>query len=170
LQVVARGYRAVFETTAIGFEPSAGNFRGEFRRKRRIVNRSWRGVISVPEVLSLRQTGIFAWQVWSHKVLRWLVLPLVLVAAVGCFFASPFGVVYQVGAIGFVGSLLTAGIGVLVFERSGWLPRFAQGVFYFYLVNVAAILGVTTALVGRVDAVWTPERCDDGGSSMENKA
>ena len=30
LQIVARGYRAVFEPYAVGYEPSAGNFTGEF--------------------------------------------------------------------------------------------------------------------------------------------
>lgn len=162
LQIVARGYRAVFEAIAIGFEPSAGNFRGEFRRKRRIVNRSWWGIMSVPEVLSPCQTGIFAWQVWSHKVLRWLVLPLVLAAAVGCFLASSSSVMYQIGAAGFAVSLLIAGIGALVLDRSGWLARLAQSVLYFYLVNVAAILGIATALAGRVETVWTPERGEDG--------
>jgi cellulose synthase/poly-beta-1,6-N-acetylglucosamine synthase-like glycosyltransferase len=158
LQIVARGYRAVFEPAAVGYEPSAGNFRREFRRKRRIVNRSWRGVMHVPEVLNLWRVGVFAWQVWSHKVLRWLVLPLVMAAAISCFIAFPLGLGYQLGALGFVISLVAAGIGAVVPDRLGRLARLAQGVWYFYLVNLAAILGIAMALVGRVEAVWTPER------------
>jgi cellulose synthase/poly-beta-1,6-N-acetylglucosamine synthase-like glycosyltransferase len=158
LQIVARGWRAVFEPTAVGFEASIGHFRGEFRRKRRIVNRSWRGVMSVPVVLDPRHVGLFAWQVWSHKLLRWLVLPLVLLAAVGCFIASPLGIAYQLAAWGFVGSLAAAGIGALVPNRFGRLTRLAHGFFYFYLVNVAATLGIARAIAGRVDTVWTPER------------
>jgi cellulose synthase/poly-beta-1,6-N-acetylglucosamine synthase-like glycosyltransferase len=100
LQIVARGSRAVFEPAAIGFEPSAGNFMGEFRRKRRIVNRSWHGLMSLPQVLNPWRVGLFAWQVWSHKVLRWLMLPFVGLLATGCFLAYPMGLAYQLGAWG----------------------------------------------------------------------
>ena len=158
LQIVTRGYRAVFEPAAIGYEPSAGNFPGEFRRKRRIVNRSWRGVMSVPGVLNPHQAGLFAWQVWSHKVLRWLMLPLVVGAAAGCYVAFPLGLVYQLGAWGFVGSLIVAGIGALVPDHSGRLAQLAHGMMYFYLVNLAAVLGIAMAITGRVETLWTPER------------
>jgi cellulose synthase/poly-beta-1,6-N-acetylglucosamine synthase-like glycosyltransferase len=158
LQIVARGYRAVFEPAAVGFEPSAGDFTGEFRRKRRIVNRSWRGVMSVSQVLKPWCVGLFAWQVWSHKVLRWLVLPLLLLAVTGCFIAFPLGMGYRLGAWGFVSSLVVAGIGVIVPSRLGRLVRLAHGVFYFYLVNLAAVFGIVMAIAGRVETLWAPER------------
>jgi len=158
LQIVARGYRAIFEQTAIGIEPSAGAFTREFRRKRRIVNRSWTGIRSVPHILDPRVVGIFAWQVWSHKILRWLVLPMLLAIAGGCFVAFPVGIVYQIGALGFVLSVIVAGIGGLVEEREGRFARFAHVLFYFYLVNFAALSGILMALTGRVEVLWTPER------------
>ena len=158
LQIVAKGYRAVFEPKAIGLEPSAGDFKKEFRRKRRIVNRSWRGMMSVGEVLNPFKVGIFAWQVWSHKVLRWLVLPLVAIAALGCLIAYPLGWLYQVGAWGFLGSLVLAGIGAVAPSSLGPVSRLTHVIFYFYLVNLAALLGVLRALAGRVEAVWMPER------------
>jgi cellulose synthase/poly-beta-1,6-N-acetylglucosamine synthase-like glycosyltransferase len=158
LQIVASGFRAVFEPTAVGYERSAGGFAGEFRRKRRIVNRSWRGVWSVREVLDPRVVGVFAWQVWSHKVLRWLVLPMVLTVGAGCFFAFPVGVVYRVGALGFLLSILAAITGGLARNRIGRLASLGQSCFYFYMVNLAACLGVLTAIGGRVQVIWTPER------------
>jgi cellulose synthase/poly-beta-1,6-N-acetylglucosamine synthase-like glycosyltransferase len=157
LQIVARGYRAVFEPTAVGFEPSAGNFAAEFRRKRRIVNRSWRGVLSVSEVLKPWCVGIFAWQVWSHKVLRWFVFPMVLVAAIGCFLAIPAGFIYQVGALSFVASLIMAVVGGMSQDRLGWVARLAHVLFYFYMVNLASFFGILMAMFGRVQVTWTPE-------------
>jgi cellulose synthase/poly-beta-1,6-N-acetylglucosamine synthase-like glycosyltransferase len=158
LQIVARGYRAVFEPEAVGFEPSAGDFAGEFRRKRRIVNRSWRGVRSVPEVLNPWAVGIFAWQVWSHKVLRWLVLPMVAAVGLGCFVAFPAGLIYQLGAVGFLASMIVAAAGGLAKNNLGHVARAAQGLFYFYMVNLAAFLGVLMAVSGKVEVLWTPER------------
>lgn len=158
LQIVARGHRAVFDPAAVGLEPSAGNFTREFRRKRRIVNRSWRGVMSVSQVLKPWDVGLFAWQAWSHKVLRWFVLPLVVMAGIACFIASPLAVKYQLGAWGFTSSLVVAGIGAFVPNCIGRLGRLAHGFLYFYLVNIAALLGIAMAIAGRVEAVWTPER------------
>jgi cellulose synthase/poly-beta-1,6-N-acetylglucosamine synthase-like glycosyltransferase len=168
LQIVRGGYRAVFEPSAIGYEPSAGNFKGEFRRKRRIVNRSWQGVRSVPGVLDPRRVGLFAWQVWSHKVLRWLVLPFVMAAAIGCIMASPLGVIYQLGVLGFAGSLIVAGIGAFVPERLGRLAWLSHGMLYFYLVNMAAVLGIAMAIAGRVEILWTPERSRLWRAGSEN--
>ena len=158
LQIVAKGYRAVFEPEAIGVEPSSGDFKKEFRRKRRIVNRSWRGVMTVAEVLNPLKVGVFAWQVWSHKVLRWLVLPFVMIAALGCLGAYSGGWMYQVGAWGFFGSLVLAGVGAVAPASFGPLSRIIQMIFYFYLVNLASLLGVMRAMAGRVEKVWVPER------------
>jgi cellulose synthase/poly-beta-1,6-N-acetylglucosamine synthase-like glycosyltransferase len=161
LQIVARGYRAVFDPTAVGVESSTGTFAAEFRRKRRIVNRSWRGVLSVPGILDPRVVGIFAWQVWSHKVLRWLVLPLLVLAATACVIAVPLGLVYRVGAYGFIASLAVAGIGAFIPLRFGKLAWPMHAVWYFYLVNLAAVIGILLALTGRVEMLWTPERGRD---------
>ncbi len=158
LQIVTKGYRAIYEPTAVGYEPATGDFRKEFRRKRRIVNRSWRGVLSVADVLKPWRVGLFAWQVWSHKVLRWLVLPLIIIAVVGCVVAAQDGWVYRVGLLGFALSIGLAGVGAVVQHRDGIGARIAQGMFYFYLVNLAAVFGIARALRGEVEMVWTPER------------
>lgn len=158
LQIVTKGYRAVFEPTAIGLEPSAGDFKKEFRRKRRIVNRSWRGVMSVAGILNPFLSGMFAWQVWSHKVLRWLVLPFLMIGFAGCLSAYEFGGVYRVGVWGGIASFFVAATGPFLPSSLGRSAKVVQTVFYFYLVNLAAILGVTKALSGRVDRIWAPER------------
>ena len=109
-------------------------------------------------VLNPFRVGVFSWQVWSHKVLRWLILPLVILSAVGCLMAAESGWMYQLGVWGFVGSLVLAAIGAVLPERGGVFVGVAHGMFYFYLVNLAAILGVLKALTGHVEMVWAPER------------
>jgi cellulose synthase/poly-beta-1,6-N-acetylglucosamine synthase-like glycosyltransferase len=158
LRIVDHGHRAVFDASAVGFEPSAGDLRREFRRKRRIVNRSWRAVMSVPAVLDPRRTGLFAWQVWSHKVLRWLALPVLLATVAAAAVAYSQGAFYQAVVWGFTGSLAAAGGGLLLPERLGMTAKLGRSALYYYVVNVAAVLGIAQALRGRVQAVWTPER------------
>lgn len=158
LRIVLEGHRAVFEPEAIGVEPSAGSFKREFRRKRRIVNRSWRGVMGLRGVLSPLRSGLFAWQVWSHKVLRWLILPMVIVAGLGCAIAYEQGLIYRLGTWGFAASIALAAIGAVLPERFTRVGRLAHIFYYFYLVNIAAMLGIASATAGKVDAVWAPER------------
>jgi hypothetical protein len=55
-------------------------------------------------------------------------------------------------------SVLLAVIGPFVSSSLGRLAKLVQTVFYFYLVNLAALLGVTNALGGRIERIWVPER------------
>jgi len=114
--------------------------------------------MSVPGILNPWRTGVFAWQVWSHKVLRWLVLPLVVVAVAASCIALPLGLLYKAVVLGFVASLALAVVGALQAQRLGPLARVAHAALYFYLVNLAAVLGVALAMAGRADVVWASQR------------
>src|SRR5918993_2202733 len=86
LQIVAAGYRAVYEPEAICYEETAGAVKREWHRRVRIVSRSWRAVFQAPGVLNPFRVGLFAFSLLSHKVLRWfsgLFLGLALIALVG---------------------------------------------------------------------------------------
>jgi cellulose synthase/poly-beta-1,6-N-acetylglucosamine synthase-like glycosyltransferase len=158
LQIVAKGYRAVFEPRAIGIEPTAGNFHKEFRRKQRIVNRSWRGVMRTAAVLNPFRVGIFAWQVWSHKMMRWLVPVFLLTGIAGCVLARRGGDIYDLALLGIAATAAAAILGSRVTSTRGPLAGLSHAAYYFYLVNAAAILGIIRALTGRVDITWSPER------------
>ena len=72
LQIVAAGWRNVYEPEAVCYEETAGGVSTEYRRRVRIVSRSWRAVFQERTVLNPFVTGLFAWSVVSHKMLRWL--------------------------------------------------------------------------------------------------
>ena len=158
LQIVAKGYRAVFEPRAVGIEPTAGNFQKEFRRKQRIVNRSWRGVMRTSAVLNPFRVGIFAWQVWSHKMMRWLVPVFFLTGISGCVIARNGADIYDAALLLIAATAAAALLGSRVTSTRGPLAYFSHAACYFYLVNAAAMLGIVRALTGRVDITWSPER------------
>ncbi len=83
---------------------------------------------------------------------------MVLVAAAGCFVAAPLGLHYRLGAWGFVASLALAAIGAVAPARWGKVLILPHAAWYFYLVNLAAVIGMTMAWMGRVEMIWTPER------------
>jgi len=71
LQIVEAGWRGVYEPQAICYEETSGRFRSEYKRRVRIVSRSWRAVFQAPGVLNPFRVGLFSWCLFSHKLLRW---------------------------------------------------------------------------------------------------
>ena len=157
LQIVLDGHRNVFAPAAVAMEHFGDSDDKEFRRKVRIVNQSWRAVTTMPQVLNPVRVGVFSWQVWSHKVLRWLALvPMALLLL------SNLSLVGQ-GA--FYTMALCAQLGCYVLALFGWVlrgraerPSLVTVPYYFALVNVASLKGVLEHYQGKTYATWATIR------------
>ena len=157
LQIVARGYRGVFDREAFCYEHSARSFAGEFRRKSRIVNRSLQAVLKVPQVLNPFRVGWFAYQLFTHKVLRWFMpyfLMALLLTSVALTIVQPFWL-YTITSFGFAFLFLAALL--RAFPATSEL-RFVYLAYFFLLGNAAALLGTWRLLRGQRVVVWAPER------------
>lgn len=152
LQIIARGYRGVFEPAAVCYEEAGDSFEKEFRRKVRIVGRSLNAVWRASAVL-LPWTQPRHWfSLVSHKLLRWFVpafLALMLASGLALW-RLPFYRVADLLQILFYG---------LAF--AGWLaghrvssPKFLYIPYYFCLVNVASFLGVMQFFRGSLSPTW----------------
>ena len=153
LQIVAAGWRGVYEPEAVCWEETAGGIRAEYRRRVRIVSRSWRAVFQAGRVLNPFAMGLFAWSLWSHKVLRW---------ASGLFVAGA-----GVGAAGLLFDavrrwpLSLIVIGAIAGALAVATPIGRQTVgtlWYFLVINVASLVGVVKGTFGRVSGVWSTPR------------
>jgi cellulose synthase/poly-beta-1,6-N-acetylglucosamine synthase-like glycosyltransferase len=157
LQIVAQGYRNVYEPEAISFEGGAETFEKEFRRKVRIVNRAWRGLWRVRQVLNPFRFGFYTVQVISHKLLRWLI-PLFMA---GAFLANLFLLNYgQIHRLFFVLQMtfyVLAIIGWLQSHRPS-ISKFFYVPYYFCLVNYASLLGILSNYRGQKFTVWNTAR------------
>ena len=157
LQVVKAGSRCVYEPRAISHEQAAADFGREYRRKVRIVNRAWRALWSMREMLNPLKYGAFAWKIWSHKVLRWWIPAAVLLIFALNIVLLDRRDIYWLGlALQCVFYVLAAG-GFLIHRRR-WQPSLLRIPFYFCLVNVAAGVGLLQALGGKSYTTWTTSR------------
>jgi cellulose synthase/poly-beta-1,6-N-acetylglucosamine synthase-like glycosyltransferase len=156
--VIAQGYRLVFAADAIAYEPVAASAGREFGRKVRVISRGLQAVRRRRELLNPRRYGFYAVQLFSHKLLRrLLVFPLLLLALV-----SPSlwrrGRLYQAATVAQFGFYSLAGAGWLLRQsRWGSLKVLALP-FYFCLVNVAALIAAVNLLRGKRIEKWQPER------------
>lgn len=157
LQIVAQGYRNVYEPEAFSYEKGGESFEKEFRRKVRIVNRAWRGMVSMRRVLNPFRYGWFAVQTWSHKVLRWWIpafMAMVLFANLMLLGEGPF---YQASLL-LQG--LFYGLALIGSARRSTRPmsRLVYIPYYFCLVNWASLRGIIENYFGRTYTTWETVR------------
>ncbi len=152
LQIVARGYRGVYEPGAVCFEEAGESFEKEFLRKVRIIGRSLNAILRAPRVLLpwLQPRHWFA--LVSHKLLRWFI-PLFLIVLLFCnvvlldspFFRIALGLQMLFYAFAAIGWLL---------ERRGKSLKVFYLPYYFVLVNLASLFGIFKLLTGSLSPTW----------------
>ena len=152
LQIVARGYRGVYEPAAVCFEEAGESFHKEFRRKVRIIGRSLNALLRAPRVLLpwVQPRHLFA--LVSHKLLRWFI-PLFLIAVFCSNVAlarSPF---FQTALVLETSFYLIAAIGWML-ERRGKSLKVFYLPYYFVLVNLASLFGIFNLLTGSLSPTW----------------
>ncbi len=154
LQIIIQGYRGIFEPEAVCYEHTADSFDKEIGRKRRIVNRSWRGLMKNKSVLNPFKTGFHAFQVFSHKMLRWLGGIFLLALFVINLFLWQEHWLYQLTLAGQVLLFMLAFTGWIMVRRKGSAPFIFSTPYYFIAVNIASILGIIDNYLGKKYTTW----------------
>lgn len=155
LCLIQKGYRVVFEDRALAYEQTTTSTSEEFAMRVRVITRGMRGLLSVPELLQPWKHPWIAFQLFSHKVLRWMA-PLVLLLLLAgnlALISQPYFRALLALQLGFyVIALMQA---VVPMHRR-WKPLGIP--LYFCTLNAAAFLGVIELLRGRKHVVWQPVR------------
>lgn len=171
LQIIAQGYRGIFEPEAKCYEETAGDFEKEGNRKERIVNRSFRGLMKVKEVMNPFKTGFFSLEIISHKLLRWLIPVFFFVAAIGSIYLS-FANIYIFHIITLLGltflCLALYGQHQAQNNKENIQPIFYYP-YYFMLVNIKSLFGIIAALRGNIQVTWSTPRDKQGNVQLSNQ-
>jgi hypothetical protein len=148
-----RGFRAISVPEAVCSIPRGAGGRQEYRRKVRTMARGLATLGAHRRLLDPFRYGRFAWMLWSHKVLRWAIPPVVGAALAGAVLPG--------SSTPWIQGVILAGAGVAAL---GWwwprgtpprvvaLPAAAAGAI------VAGIVAWWVALTGGAQAVWEPTR------------
>lgn len=150
IQVVLAGGRAISDDQALCREEVEETGSGELRRQIRIMAQSWLIFLSQFGLLLKGGKLLYLWQFISHKFLRWLTVPLMIMLLVASLALVTKGLLYQ--AV-FIGQLLFVA-GVLVGSRAkGGLVRVP---YLFTLLHYAALVGLFKLMTGNVYTTWNP--------------
>ncbi|HEV8396212.1 MAG TPA: glycosyltransferase, partial [Vicinamibacterales bacterium] len=153
LQIVEAGWRGIYEPEAVCYEATSGGFNSEYKRRVRIVSRSWRAVFQASGVLNPFRVGLFSWCLVSHKVLRWNTGLFAAVAGAAGLALLVQAVTHW--ALPTLGAIATAALAAGL-TRGG--RRIVSMTAYFWVINVASVVGVAKGTFGRVSGVWSTPR------------
>jgi cellulose synthase/poly-beta-1,6-N-acetylglucosamine synthase-like glycosyltransferase len=153
LQIVEAGWRGVYDPEAVCFEETSGGFTSEYKRRVRIVSRSWRAVFQARGVLNPMKVGLFSWCLLSHKVLRWNTGVFAALAAISL-------TSFYVHAVSeWPKETLAASTLFILATALTTIGRRATSMgAYFAIINAASFVGVVKGSFGNVSGVWSTPR------------
>ena len=154
LNCARAGKRAVTSPDVLGFYKDLADPRKEYQRKVRTVLRGITAIARHPDVLNPFRFGWFAWQVWSHKLMRWLV-PWFLVALL--LVTIPLfdrGWIYRLALFA---QLAFYGIAILAHFSPALRRKAVPKLIYFFVqVNVSLADATLRFLSGQRMVTWQP--------------
>ena len=128
----------------------------EYRRKMRTVIRGITAIARHPEVLNPFRMGLFSFQVWSHKIMRWGVPWFMAIFFLLTLYLQDEGIIYTLA--------LLAQLAFYLMALGGWVSQSLRKntlikiLFFFVQTNLALAQATIYFLLGKRMTVWTPSK------------
>ena len=154
MRIAAKGYRVIYEPEASALETASASIKEELKRKIRICAGGWQSMSRLMPILFPFPNFMLTFQYISHRVLRWTIVPLLLIALLilnaYLAFQTPLYFVlflfqlcfYFLALLGWI--LATKNIKLKVL----FVP------YYFLIMNYAVLAGFIRFVKGSQSAAW----------------
>lgn len=156
-----QGYRTAYEPEAHSTEVYGLDSGSDFRRRVRTILQASQSYLYVRAALNPLRTGFYALQIWSHRFLRWLVLPLLAIVLAASLWLAPRFPFYAACAV-LQGICYALALGGWALDRRGRRPAPLYFPFYFLYVHAAALNALVLAARGKTMATWRPTQREGG--------
>lgn len=157
MNIALKGFRIVYEPEAYASELASANTGEELKRKIRIAAGGVQSFIRLKQLLWPFKQPILSFEYISHRILRWVVTPYLMVLA---FLINVF-LVFQLGYLNIYGLIFA---GQLIFYTAallGWLMEQKQLKvkvlfipYYFCMMNYAVIAGFFRYFFTEQSVLW----------------
>lgn len=156
LKILEKGYRIVFEPDAVAYEETTEKTAEEFNMRIRVISRGMRGMLYMRKLFNPFRFPFVAFQLFSHKVLRWMVPFFMLSLFVSNLFlldSLPYRVTMALQAA-FYGMAALAWLG----EKANLRLKVFSIPLYFSTVNIASVVSIYKTLKGFKAVTWETVR------------
>jgi cellulose synthase/poly-beta-1,6-N-acetylglucosamine synthase-like glycosyltransferase len=160
LRIVQKGYNIAYTSNAYAEETASLNVGEEFKRKIRIAAGGIQSIFRLKSLLNPFRYGLYSWQYFSHKVLRWTLAPVSL------FLILPVNllIVWQQNGwfeFQFYPVMLYIQLLCYLMAALGWYLENKKLHFkllfvpyYFLFINYTSIRGIFRYFKGKQSVVW----------------
>ncbi len=157
LKIVEKGFRVVFEPSALLKEESLKSSSDEYRMRVRVSLRALWALYDMKQLLGLGKDTIYAWQLWSHKVLRYGAFVFLIGLYITNLALWSAGPLYKVCFV--IQNAMVAGAFASAFlAKVGIDQKYLYLFKYFFLLNLASAHAFFKFLLRRKQVVWTPRK------------
>ncbi|MBI5376941.1 MAG: glycosyltransferase family 2 protein [Candidatus Schekmanbacteria bacterium] len=153
LSIIEQGYRCIYNERAMASEKSSGSLSDEYRRKERIAAGSLNVVLHHLGLLLPFKSPI-AFQLFSHKILRWFSFLFMIAAFISNAFLAFDGYFYFSLLALQVFFYCLALIGLAFSGGDKKLHTIFNMPFYFAFTNAAQGTGILKLMVGSYKPYW----------------
>ena len=153
LDVISQNYRVVYDAEAKFHETIVTSYRDLFKTKVRMITKDFSGTLSRKELLNPFKYRWSPLVLLSHKLIRWMIPFLLILIFICNLLLLPIDI-FQYLLFLQISYYFLALIGFL----SNQQKRFLAIPLYFCIVNLAALVGVCKALIGKKIPIWQPVR------------
>lgn len=156
MHVLEENFQTIKALKAICYEDVSEDIFEEYRRKKRISAGNFQNLKHFSSLL-FQWNGV-AFAFWSHKVLRWL-SPFFIIAAFVCsYFLKDHFLIYKIAFYGQLGLFVLPFFDRILNWISGKQIKVLRFVTYFYLMNIALLIGFFNYVKGINSNVWKPTK------------
>jgi len=154
MRIAAKGFKVVYEPDAFAMETASASVKEELKRKVRICAGGWQSMKRLFFLISPFKNFKLFYLYYSHRVLRWSLVPLLLVLLIPLNIALlGTGIVYTLFFCGQALFYLAAFLGhILANKNIRFKPLFIP--YYFYIMNYAVFAGFLKFMKGKQSAAW----------------
>lgn len=156
-EIRLQGLRTIYEPEAISLEDTNKKGQDEFRMRVRVIQQTFSALQRYSEVLSLQKHGLYAFQMISHKVMRYLVPAFLVVALLANALLVHEHLFYSVSFFAQLSCYLLAALGWLGDKLGLKLGSFSLP-YYFVLANAAIVRAFIKYMRGESRVVWQSVR------------
>jgi len=156
LKILEKGYRIAFEPEAVAYEETTETSEEEFGMRVRVISRGMHGLWYMRKLFNPFKYGFVTFQLFSHKVLRWMIpflLPFLLIS-------NLFLIGYPFYTLTFVAQILfyIGAMGGYLLDKMGKKAKLLALPLYYCVVNAASAAAFFRTIFGKKAIVWETVR------------
>ena len=156
MRLVDKGYKIAYTSDAYAMEYGSADLHEESKRKRRIAAGGLQSIWWLRQMLNPFRQPTVAFQFISHRVLRWSITPVAMLALIPLNIALVLlqaGTVYTVIAVLQLLFYLAAALSWLL-ERQGRRQKLLYIAYYFLFMNVNVFRGINYLHTHKGGGTW----------------